>query len=78
MTHPLVLKCAKRRHWLLLERGRYRRIMPSALRLRLREIGLGWCATATKGQLRPSEIVARYGAIVSRSIFDAAEQGGAP
>lgn len=75
MTAPLVLKCPKRRHWLLLERGRYQRIMPSALRLRLREIGLGWCVVGIKGPMRPSQILAKHGAIVTRDEFDRAERG---
>jgi len=76
MNQPLILRTPKRRYWLVLEPDGYRRIAPCRLRLRLRELGLTAHTAGPKGALRPSEIADRSGAIVTPSIFAAAERGG--
>jgi hypothetical protein len=75
VIRPIVLRTPKRRHWLILDGGTYKRIAPAVLRTRLRELGLGWTLRGLKGDRRPSEIVALYGATVTPSIFAAAERG---
>jgi hypothetical protein len=77
VSAPLILRTPKqRRFWLILENdGRYRKIHPRRLRLRFRELGLSHHLERLGRKLGPAEIADRVGAIVTPSVFAAAERG---
>ena len=79
MTRPIILRTPKRRrYWLVLEGNCYRPIVPRLLRLRLRELGLARHCDRLGRRLRPAEIADAIGALVTPSIFAAAELAGQP
>jgi hypothetical protein len=80
MNAPIVLRTPKqRRYWLVFEGTRgYRPVAPSRLRMRLRELGFASHCQRLGRALRPAPIADAIGAVVTPSIFAAAEQGGEP
>jgi hypothetical protein len=79
VTRPIILRTPKRRrYWLVLEGNRYRPIAPRILCLRLRELGLAHHCERLGRSLRPAEIADRIGAVVTPSIFAAAELAHCP
>jgi hypothetical protein len=76
LDRRLILRTPKRRYWLLWEPSvqRYRPIAPKVVATRLRELGLSDLSRGPKGALSPSQIAERSGAIVTSSVFAAAER----